>query len=54
MKPNDVGLEPGRPNHIESSPPPTLRRQLVTAVRLFTIAGVLLLALWFVDRIVSS
>jgi hypothetical protein len=31
-----------------------MRSQLITAVKLFTIAVVFLLALWFVDRLVSS
>jgi hypothetical protein len=54
MKPNDIPLQAGQPNQIESHPPPTLRSQLITAVRLFIIAGVLFLALWFVDRMVIS
>ncbi len=35
-------------------PRPTLRDQIVTAYKLFTIAGVLLLALWLVDQMVGS
>jgi len=31
-----------------------MRSQLITAVKFFTIAAVFLLALWFVDRLVSS
>jgi hypothetical protein len=54
MKPNDVDVGPGRPDKIEALPRPTLRDQLLTAAKLFTIAGVLSLALWFVDGMLSS
>jgi hypothetical protein len=54
MKPNNQTVEPGQPNQIESHPPATLRSQLITAVKLFTVAGALFLMLWFVDWMVSS
>ena len=54
MKPNDIPNEVGVPDRIESHPPPTLRSQLITAVRLFAIASLFMLTLWFVDQIVSG
>jgi hypothetical protein len=54
MTPNDAHAGPRRSNQIESHPRPTLRDQLITAGKLVTIAGVLFLALWAVDQIVSS
>ena len=52
MKPNETGIE--KPDRIEWHPTPTLRSQLITTVRLFTIAAVLMLVLWYVDRVVNS
>ena len=52
MKPNESGIE--KPDRIEPHSPPTLHSQLITTVRLFTIAAVLMLVLWFVDRTVNS
>ena len=37
-----------------TKPRPTLRDQMVTASKLFAVAGVLLLALWLVDQMVGS
>ena len=54
MKPNDADGGPGRPNQIESHPPPTLRSKLITGVSLFATAGALFLALWVVDQMVSN
>ena len=54
MKPNEIDPEPKQVDQVELPVPPTLRTQLATGVKLFTIAGVLLLALWLVDRIVTS
>jgi hypothetical protein len=54
MKPNKEAVEPGQPNQIESHPPATLRSQVITAVKLFTVAGALFLVLWCVDWMVSS
>ncbi len=54
MKPNEIQIEPGPPNHIARHPRPKLRDQLVTAARLFAIAAALFFALWFADRMVSS
>ena len=54
MKPNEIQIEPGPPNHIERHPRPKLRDQLITAARLFVIAAALFFALWLVDGMVSS
>ena len=54
MKPNEVPIEAGEPKHVQSQAPPRLRSQLMTGIKLFTIAGVILAALWLVDRIVTS
>ena len=41
-------------DRMRARPRPSLRSQMITALKLFTAAGMIALALWLIDQIVRS